>query len=226
MEVQTLNPSKIPPSPETNNNPFANNAAHDDKTNKRRKRRNICLGTTAAAIILIVLIMLILALTVFKAKKPVTTMENVSLRDLSMSLDITNNRTPIRLNLTLDVDMAIKNPNKVGVKLSAGNSASLIYRGEQVGEIPIPAGKISADSTTPMNMTMVLMADRLLSRSQLYSDVLADVIPVNVYARIKAKVSIFKIFKIGVTSVTTCDITVFVSNRTVGQQNCNSKTKF
>ncbi|CAN0915523.1 hypothetical protein LINGRAHAP2_LOCUS29183 [Linum grandiflorum] len=168
--------------------------------------------------------MLILALTVFKAKKPVTNMDNITLRDLSVSLDMTN-RLALRVNLTLDADMTINNPNKVGVTLSDGNSASLIYRGEQVGEIPFPAGKIPADGTTGMNMSLTLMADRLISRSQLYSDVVADVLPLNVYARIKAKVSIFKVIKIRVTSVTTCDITVFVSNRTVGEQNCNTKAK-
>ncbi|CAL1373093.1 unnamed protein product [Linum trigynum] len=205
-------------------NPFSTTAAASSSSSakKKRKRRNVCLASTAAAVILVVLILLILALTVFKAKKPSTTVNSLALDDLSVSFDIA--RLAVRLNLTLDVDLAIRNPNRVGFRYS-NSSAALNYRGEQVGEVPIPAGRVGADSTTPMNLTLTLMADRLLSNSQLYSDVIAGSLRLNAFTRIKGKVSIMKIFKISVTSTTSCDITVFISNRTVGDQTCNYKTK-
>ncbi|CAN0892438.1 Late embryogenesis abundant protein At1g64065 [Linum grandiflorum] len=196
-------------------NPFASTG----KTNRKRRRRNVCLGATAATIILLIIIALILALTVFKAKRPITTVNSVSIDDLTVALDLIKLRP--KLNLTLDLNLAIKNPNKVGLKYS-DSSAALNYRGLQVGEVPIPAGRISADSTTPMNLTLTLMADRLLSNSQLYSDVLSGELRLNSYAKITGKVTVFNI---KVTSTSTCDFTVFLSNRTVGDQTCNYKTK-
>ncbi|CAN1175483.1 hypothetical protein LINPERHAP2_LOCUS31965 [Linum perenne] len=202
--------------PDTDN-PFA--VAGKSNNRNRRRRRTVCLGATAATIILLALIILILALTVFKAKHPVTTVNSVAVDDLAVSLDLLKLRP--RLNLTLDLNLSIKNPNKVGLKYT-DSSASLNYRGSQVGEVPIPAGRISADSTTLLNLTLTLMADRLLSNSQLYSDVLSGQLPLNTYARIKGKVTVFHI---RVTSTSICDFTVFLSNRTVGDQTCNYKTK-
>jgi hypothetical protein len=105
------------------------------------------------------------------------------------------------------------------------SSAFLNYRGQVVGEVPIPAGKISADSTKPMNVTLTLVADRLLSDSQLFSDAMAGAIPFNILTKISGKVSIFNLFKVKFTCTVRCDLVVFVSNSTIGDQKCKYKTK-
>ncbi|XP_038720994.1 uncharacterized protein LOC120013304 [Tripterygium wilfordii] len=184
------------------------------------RKRNICL-CLFATIVVIVLIIVILALTVFKAKRAVTTINSVSLKDLDVSLD--RARVRVNLNVTVDVDLSIKNPNKVGFKFK-NTSALLNYKGEQVGEVPIPADKISAGETKAMNLTLTIMADKLLSNSQVYSDVIAGELPLSTFLRISGKVSIIGI-KVKVVSTSTCDFTVFVSNRTVGDQHCRYKTK-
>ncbi|XP_022734270.1 late embryogenesis abundant protein At1g64065-like [Durio zibethinus] len=188
---------------------------------KRRLRlRNICFGVMGVLIFIIILIV-ILAFTVFKAKRPVTTIDSVSLSNLKVSLDLA--RLQVLLNATLDVDLSIKNPNKVGFKYK-DSTAQLNYRGQQVGEVPIPAGKISADETVPMNLTLTVMADRLISDSKFLSDVRGGELPLNTFTKIAGKVNVLNMFKIHVVSSTSCNFIVFLSNSSVGDQDCKYKT--
>ncbi|KAL1322200.1 hypothetical protein HN51_067122 [Arachis hypogaea] len=190
------------------------------KVNSGRGRK-VCLVVTGV-VIAIVLLIVILAMTVFKAKHPVNTVDSLRLQDLKVSLDIA--RLSVDLNVTLDVDVSVKNPNKVGFKYS-DSSAQLNYRGQQVGEVPIPAGEISSDETKGFNLTLTIMADRLLSNSQVYSDVISGSLPLSTFVRMSGKVSILGFIKVHVVSSTTCDFAVNLSNRTVGHQECQYKTK-
>ncbi|BAT83851.1 hypothetical protein VIGAN_04108700 [Vigna angularis var. angularis] len=131
------------------------------------KGRKVCLIVTGVVIAL-VLVIVILALTVFKAKHPTTVVDSTKLEDFHMSLDIA--RLRVDLNVTLSTDVSVKNPNKVGFKYS-DSTAHLNYRGQLIGEVPIPAGEISSGETKGFNLTLTIMADRLLSNSQLFSDV-------------------------------------------------------
>ncbi|KAK2656269.1 hypothetical protein Ddye_009321 [Dipteronia dyeriana] len=185
------------------------------------KRRNICVGISVG-IIVIIIIVVILAFTVFKAKRPLIQIDSLTLDDLSFSLDAP--RLRVNLNVTVDADISVKNPNKVGFNY-APTAALLNYKGQLIGEVPIPAGKISAGETAGMNLSLTLMADRLLSNSEVYSDVLSGALPLNTYTKISGKVSILNIFKVRVVSSSSCDFTVNVSNRTLGDQQCKYKTK-
>lgn len=183
--------------------------------------RNICISLIVILVLIVVLIV-ILAFTVFKAKHPVTTVNSVKLKNLQVSLSIAP--VGLNLNVTLDVDLSVKNPNKAGFKYK-NSTALLNYRGELVGEVAIPAGEISADRTKQMNVTLTLLANRFLSNSQAYSDYLSGVLPLNTYTKMSGKVTIMGLFKFHVISTTSCDLSVFVSNRTVGNQQCKYKTQ-
>ncbi|KAJ7961024.1 Late embryogenesis abundant protein [Quillaja saponaria] len=187
-----------------------------------RKRVKVWLAVTCGVIIGIVLLIVILAFTVFKAKRPVNTVDSVTLQDLNVGLDVT--RLRVDLNLTLDVDLTVKNPNKVGFKYS-NTTALLNYKGQLIGEAPIPEDKISAGEKKGMNLTLTILADRLLSNSELYSDVLSGKLTMNVMVRIKGKVNILSIFKIHVVSSSSCDVTINLSNRSIADQVCQYKTK-
>lgn len=189
-------------------------------SNRSRKRRSLCI-CIAAVILVIVTVVVILALTVFKPKRPVTIFDSVSVKNLKADLDIA--RLRVDLNVTLDVDLRIKNPNKVGFKYK-NSSAVLNYRDEQVGDVGIPGGDISPDETKRVNVTLTIMADRLLSRSQVYSDVLAGALPMNTHSRVSGKVRVLGIFKIHVVSTSSCDFTVNVLNRSISDQSCTYKT--
>ncbi|KAM3690078.1 hypothetical protein ACJW31_09G094400 [Castanea mollissima] len=192
-----------------------------EKTNHSRYRTCCCIGTTICIIIAIVILILILAFTVFKPKRPVISYNNMSVKDLDVSFDIT--KFQVYLNVTLDVDLSVKNPNKAGFKYS-DSTAFINYRGQLVGEVPIPADQISAGETKAMNVSLTLLADRLLSNSDIYSDVKSGVVSLNSYIRLPGKVKILG-FKIHAVSTSSCDFSVYTSNRTIGDQSCQYKTK-
>ncbi|EXC35213.1 hypothetical protein L484_022768 [Morus notabilis] len=221
MEVSSSSPPPSKKGPPTPTKPsLSSAAAAAGRSPNRRRRLCVCISATVAAVLAIVFIAVILSQTVFKPKRPITTVNDVSLKDLSLNVA----RLGIDLNVTVGVDLSVKNPNKVDFRY--GNTTSVLsYRGEQVGEAAIPGGEISAGETVPMNVTLTVMADRLLSRSQVYSDFLAGDVPFNSYTRIAGRVTILGIFKIHVVSVTSCEFAVDVSNRTVSDQRCTYKTK-
>ncbi|XP_059669824.1 uncharacterized protein LOC132315084 [Cornus florida] len=184
-------------------------------SSKRMSRRNKCLLVTFAVILAVLLLMVILGLTVFKLKNPVTTVNSISLKDLQLG-------PTSQLNMTVDVNLSIKNPNKVGFKYTT-SSALLKYRGELVGEGPIPAGEISSDQTLSMNITFMVLADELLNNSN--ADDFFGPLPLTAYTRLSGQVGILDIIKIHLVSSTTCDLTINVVTTTVANQTCHYKTK-
>jgi len=194
--------------------------AHPPPSNRKR-RRNICL-VVIAVILGLILLMVILKFTVFKAKDPVTTINSVALKDLDFELNIA--KLGVYLNVTLDVNISIKNPNKVGFKYK-NSSALLNYRDRVVGEVPIPAAKISPGQTVTMNLTLTILADRLISNSNLFSDIISGTLHLSAFTRISGKVYILKIIKIHAVSYTTCDINIAILKRSVTKQSCQYKTK-
>ncbi|KAJ0681340.1 hypothetical protein HanPI659440_Chr16g0634711 [Helianthus annuus] len=122
---------------------------------KRKRRRCICLSIIIAAILLVALTILILALTAFKPKKPITTVNSVAVKDLDATVNLLPPR--VSLNVTLDLDITIKNPNKVAVKF-LNSSATLLYKGQVV--------------------------DRLLANVDVYADIIRGNLPVSTYTRI------------------------------------------
>ncbi|KAL3654857.1 hypothetical protein CASFOL_000643 [Castilleja foliolosa] len=189
------------------------------KHKPRRRCKCICLSVTAVLLGL-GLLLLILGLTVFKVKKPTTTVDSVSVQDLDLSVDIA--RLRVLLNVTLDFTITATNPNRVGFKYT-DSTAYIRYKGNDVGEVPIPAGSIGARDTRSMNLTLTLMADRLLSNSALYTDVISGTLPLQTYVRLAGKVRI--LFNFHVVASTTCDLDISIANRTVANQKCHYKTK-
>lgn len=181
--------------------------------------RCICLSVTAV-ILALGLLFLILGLTVFKAKHPVTTVNSVTLQDLDFSFDIT--RLRVFLNVTLDANVSIKNPNRVGFKYR-DSTAILRHRGNDVGSVPVPAGRIGSKSTKSMNLTLTIMADRLMSDASVYSDAVSGTLPFQTYVRISGKVRI--VVSIHVVSKATCDFDINLVNQTLSNMNCHYKTK-
>lgn len=195
--------------------------SHKPRSSKRRSIC-ICIASTITIIIILIAIIIILAFTVYKAKRPVITVSSVSLQDFDFDIALP---LKIHLNLTLDVDLTIKNPNKVAFRYS-NTSALLKFEDQVIGDVPLPAGKIKASGFTPMNLTLTVMADRLLGDSDVYSDVFrSGTLPVTTYTRIKGSVRILHLFDIHVVSYSYCDIKISIQSRSIQDQNCQYKTK-
>ncbi|GAB4856197.1 hypothetical protein Ancab_014122, partial [Ancistrocladus abbreviatus] len=188
---------------------------------RSRRRRNICL-VTLSLFFATVLILAIVGVAVFRPRRPITTVNSVSVQHMDFSLHVVPSLR-VYINVTLLADVSVKNPNNVGMKYT-NSSAILDYRGVEVGQAPIAEGKISAGETLPMKVTIIVMADRIISNSELYSDLMGGTLPLSTSARISGEVSIL-IFKIHVVSSTTCELIISASHRNVTSQNCSSKTK-
>ncbi|XP_047979143.1 uncharacterized protein LOC125221056 [Salvia hispanica] len=184
-----------------------------------RRGRCICLSVTAALLAL-GLLLLILGLTVFKARHPTTRMDSVALDDLDFSVDLA--RLRVVVNVSLALGLTVHNPNRVGFKYHDG-TALLRHRGNEIGEVPVPAGRIGARDTRSLNLTLALMADRIVSDSTLFNDVVSGTLPIQAYVKLSGKVRI--VFSIHVATYTTCDVDVILSNRTLSNLKCHYRTK-
>ena len=181
---------------------------------KRRRRQRCCLfcGITLAILVFVVLILVILALTVFKEKDPEITVTSVTFDDFQASLDRVNMR--FHLNMTLDMEMSIKNPNKVSFKF--GNSTTLIYyRGSTVGEAFLPPGKIKADKTVDLRVSVTILTDNLASNANLFADGLSGSLPLSTYTKLSGRINVFNIIKKHADISAKCDFTVVFSTQSV-----------
>ncbi|KAG2252007.1 hypothetical protein Bca52824_082143 [Brassica carinata] len=185
---------------------------------KRNRKICICVSLLILILLLIFIVLLVLGLTLFKPKNPTATVDSVAVERLRTSVDVLDFKA--NLNLTLQAHLALKNPNRVGFSFGS-TSALLNYNGQLVGEAPLPANKVGPQKTLRMNITLTLMADRLLSESQVFSDVMSGSIPVNAFVKVAGKVSVFNMFKIKVKSSASCDVTISVSSRNVTSQHYN-----
>ena len=185
---------------------------------RRRRKKAICITAVVALLLTVIVIMIVLGFTVFKAKKPVISVVSVSIDNFDFSIGID---LRVSVNASLAVDLSVKNPNRVGFRFS-NSTALLYYDGGLVGEAPLPAGRIGAGKTIGMNLTLDLMADRLLSNPNLYSDVISGSLNLSTYARISGRVPILFV-KIKVVSTSTCNITIDVTNRTIKDNVCKYK---
>lgn len=182
-----------------------------------RKLRSICIPVLLSVTLLVISI-LILAFTAFKPKRPTIAVDSVSLLDLNISLDAA--RLSVDLNLSLLLDLSVENPNKVAFEYSY-STAVVSYRGEELGEAPIPAGRLPADRTEKMNLTLTMMADRLLAKSELFSDAISGEVPINIFTRLSGIVKVIGVFKIHVVASSSCDLTIGIGNRSIEDQKCH-----
>eukprot|EP01018_Ginkgo_biloba_P000534 Gb_17477 [translate_table: standard] len=186
------------------------------------RRPILCSAITIGILCLIALLFVILAVTVFKTKNARITVNSVKLDDIHVSLDWL--RLRVNLNVTLNMDLSVKNPNKASFKFT--NSTTLLYyRGATVGQALIPAGKILADRTLNMTTKLTILADRLLTDSNLLSDARSGIFPLSTSTRISGRVNVLNVFKHHAVSYTFCNVSVFIWNQTIRNSECTYKTK-
>ncbi|XP_008465308.2 uncharacterized protein LOC103502964 [Cucumis melo] len=180
--------------------------------------RNFCI-TLVLSLILLVVLVLVLAFTVFKPQRPIIVVDSVSLLDLNVALT-----DGVDLNLSINVDLTVENPNKVAFEYSK-STAVVIYRGEKVGEAPIPGGRLPGKGTEKMNLTLTIMGERMLGRSEVFSDVVSGQLSISTLARLAGKVKVMGVVKIHVVASTSCDLIIDVKNGSFGDQLCQFRTR-
>lgn len=159
-----------------------------------------------------------MAFTVFKVKKPQIHVENISLESFNGNISL-NIPPTFTLNVTLGLVVSITNPNKVGFKYT-NSTAHLFYRGVDVGLVPIPPGQIGAGGTEQISSTLTLLADRLITNTHIFSDLISGSLSFSTTTDISGRIDFFHIFKHHVDTSTVCNITISILNKSIDGAVC------
>lgn len=193
----------------------------------RGRRRRCCLIATVVAILLLLaffIIILILALTVFKTKQPITELQSAKIDGIAPR--VTFPAVDIQLNLTLDLQILVKNRNRASFKHGSGKSL-LLYRGKQVGVVDIDPGLIPARGSAVLPCRLALQVDELASNlGALIRDVLDGELVMETRTRIPGRVNLLGIFKKHIVATSECQFTVAVLAFKIQSQKCENKAGF
>ncbi|KAK1269793.1 hypothetical protein QJS04_geneDACA006972 [Acorus gramineus] len=196
-------------------NPSSSNKSHDII----RRRRILCCSSVAAATAIVAVVILVLALTVFKVKEPIITMNSVNVQSFQLSMN------PIKLNLTVIADVSFKNPNVVTFRY--GNTTTTIsYRGSTIGEVYGPSGVAPAHRTKRMNLTMDVLGDKLLKSPSLLTDVASGSLGMGSLTIIGGRVKILGFIKHHVDVILNCSYNFSVSTKSIPDHSCQQHLKF
>ncbi|KAJ4832515.1 hypothetical protein Tsubulata_000073 [Turnera subulata] len=196
---------------------------HTPPKDRRRRRCLTAVGVITLILLLIFIIALILAVTVFKPKEPRTELLSASLEGVSprISLPVVN----IKLNVTLNLKLLVKNPNHVSFKHGPGKSY-LLYRGDQVGDADVYPGMIPSRGSEILPARLTIEVDALASNMEsLISDVLGGQLILETRTRIPGRVTLLGIFKKHVVATSVCQFTIAVPSFKIQSQQCKNKTK-
>ncbi|KAB1211949.1 hypothetical protein CJ030_MR5G023743 [Morella rubra] len=161
-------------------------------------------------------------------------------------VDLVNGSLAEDANITVVADVSVKNPNVVS--FTYDNSTSTIsYHGTVVGETRIPSGKAKAKHTVQsrqvhvhvetkktkvhaqvvihtlrMNMTIHIVADKVLAVPGLSSDWTSRALTLNSYTKLSGRVKILNIIKRNVVSETNRTIHYNVTSGAIVDE-CNPR---
>ncbi|KAK2406956.1 late embryogenesis abundant protein [Trifolium repens] len=192
-------------------------------TKNRRRKFKLCGCVTAILLLLLVIVIVILVFTVFKVKDPKVTTNEVQLTNFDVNAGNLL-AGQIKINMTMVVNMSIKNSNRASFRL--GNSTTTVYyRGISVADAQIPPGiVIKARKTSGLNVTVDVMADRLVSSPNLLGDVANGEMIMSTYSVIPGRVKMLFIKK-HVEVKMNCTMTINISKRGIEDLNCKHKVK-
>ncbi|OEL37930.1 hypothetical protein BAE44_0001048 [Dichanthelium oligosanthes] len=173
----------------------------------RKRRCALCCGGCCVTTVVVVgVVILVLALTVFKVKDPRLTMNDVWLTAISAGPGA-GFGTPVAANATLTADVSIKNPNAAAFKFSQ-TETDVYYKGETVSVAYAPAGRVGADRTLRMNVTVDLLADRLARAMNSTGLLFGQEYDLDTYTQINGTVDVLGIIKKHIEIKLNCSVII------------------
>nr|CAB3464655.1 unnamed protein product [Digitaria exilis] len=185
---------------------------------KHRRRSLCCCGCCVTTVVIVGVVILVLALTVFKVKNPHLTVNAVWLTAISAGSGSGPGvagpgsgpgvaRPPVAANATLTADVSIKNPNAAAFKFSR-TETDVYYKGQTVSVAYAPAGRVGADRTVRMNVTVDLLADRIARAMNGTGLVFGQEYGLDTYTEINGTVSVLGIVKKDIEIKLNCAVVV------------------
>lgn len=190
-------------------------------TKHRRRRLLRCCACVGGVLLLQAVVVVILIFTVFKFKDPVIRLNGVTVERLELINGTTTPRPGSNMSLTADV--SVKNPNYASFRYPETTSA-LFYRGTEIGAARGPAGRARARRTMRMNVTVEVIADRVLAQPDLGADINSGLLTLGSYTEVRGKVKILMVKK-HVRVRMNCTLTVNVTSQAIQDQKCKRKVK-
>lgn len=177
---------------------------------RRRRCALCCCGCCVTTVVAVGIVALVLALTVFKVKDPVFTMNRVTLEDVNGDFLGNGTDRPVSVNATLNADVSIENPNVASFSF-ARSETDFYYNGETVGVAHAPDGEVGAGQTLRMNVTLDALADRISPHVNFTDLIFGQDYDLTSYTEISGKVNVLGIYKRDLYIKVNCSITLEVS---------------
>ncbi|CAH8266128.1 unnamed protein product [Arabidopsis lyrata] len=202
--------------------PVSDESASNIKNTRRRKNRIKCLICVIATSIILITIVLTLVFTVFRVKDPIIKMNGVMVNGLDSVTGI-NQVQLLGTNISMIVDVSVKNPNMASFKYS-NTTTDIYYKGTLVGEAHGLPGKARPHRTSRMNLTVDIMIDRILSDPGLGRELTrSGLVNMWSYTRVGGKVKILGIVKKHVTVKMNCTMAVNITGQAIQDVDCKKK---
>ncbi|XP_030955725.1 late embryogenesis abundant protein At1g64065-like [Quercus lobata] len=175
-----------------------------------------CFGCFTALLLIIAVIMLVLAFTVFHIRDPMVRMNGLTLTNLNLS----NETLRQDFNVTLIADVSVKNPNAATFRYD-NSTTTIYYHDAVVGEARIPSGKAKARRTVRMNMTVDIIASKVLAVQNISSVLISGQLNVSSYTKITGRVKVLNIVNKHVVVTMNCTVTYNFLSQGIQYQDCH-----
>ncbi|KAI3964080.1 hypothetical protein MKW92_035878 [Papaver armeniacum] len=186
----------------------------------RRMKYVTCCGFCTAIVLIVVAIFLTLLFTLF-LRDPEIKMNKLTVVKLKFF-----NGTTIpdpKFNVSLVADVSMKNPNAATFKY--GNSTTAVYyKGNQIGEIPIPPGRAKPRRTQQMDLPFELDTANLYTTPGIQSDAVSGVLDMTSKTRVVGKMKIFGITKKNIVVKMDCEMSFNLTSLSILDQKCKTKS--
>ncbi|XP_008804677.1 uncharacterized protein LOC103717897 [Phoenix dactylifera] len=196
----------------------------DSTTNRRgRRRRLICCGGCLLLLIVLGVVVVVLYFTLFRPREP--TIQIVSTRVAGVSPRVTLPAVRIEINMTLDIDVLVHNPNRASFDHGQGHTI-LRYRGTQVGDADVAPGRVAQRGDSHVHLKLRVLGDRLTAQlGSFLADVAAGELPFDSSTRVPGRITFLGFIKFHAVAKSECNVVIGVPDLGVKSQDCTQKTK-
>lgn len=210
--------------------PFRLEHDNDDflalKKKMKQRRQRCCAYFCVGSLVVVLIPVVTLALMVFKSQDPKIILNSTTLKSMGFSIDLVTLK-PRLMNATVVSQMSIKNPNKAASFKFGDSTALVLYSGLTLGQAAIPAGKIEADKTAHMNVTVtIFLGDLMNSNSNMLTGGMSGNMTLTSSARVPGRINVLHIIKRHVVVFSSCNITVNLATRLSQIDHCARHMKF
>ncbi|XP_010922821.1 uncharacterized protein [Elaeis guineensis] len=189
----------------------------------RRRRRLLFCGGCLLLLIVLGVVVLVLYLTLIKPRNLTTKL--VSTRVAGVSPRITLPAVRIEINLTLDLDVLVHNPNRAAFDYREGHTI-LRYRGTQVGDADVAPGRVPQRGDGHLLLTLRVEGDRIAADlGSLIADLAAGELAFDSSTRIPGRLIFLGFIKHHAVVESECRVVIGIPNLKVKSQECSHVTK-